>query len=64
MNSWLTTSEERDQFLKWLDESKDLARAEKLKAEKARNETDKIFHMGRYQAYLEVLAFIKLKGEL
>jgi hypothetical protein len=61
MTNFLTTSEERDQFLQWLESQKDEARIHRA----TDNRTLEYWHnRGRYEAYLEVLAYVKTGGKL
>lgn len=70
MTSFLTTSEERDLFLRWLEEQKD----EHRKAARALatanpdpqsfDNADYWHKRGAYEAYMAVLAYVKTGGKL
>ena len=61
MTNFLTTSEERDQFLQWLESKKDEAKIHKA----TDHRTLEYWHnRGQYEGYLEVLAYVKTGGKL
>jgi len=70
MTSFLTTSEERDQFLRWLEMQKDAHRIAYQELGRSNPKIDSFEHAdywhkrGAYEAFLEVIAYVKTGGKL